>query len=64
MLSPSNIPKEEANKALEKYRPYTLSRAVKLAKKEELYSDILQKDLEDFLDILFLKIKVISEFKK
>lgn len=46
---PFRIPKVETDKALEKYRSFTLGRAVSRAKKERLYSMQLILELEKFL---------------
>ncbi|MFH1222974.1 MAG: hypothetical protein V1647_01355 [Pseudomonadota bacterium] len=43
------IPKEEANSLLKKNRSHTLGKAIKIAKKESIYSDVLQYELEAFL---------------
>lgn len=48
---PGRIPKGEADNFLEKYRSsLTLGHAIKLAKKHDLYSDILYGDLEALLE--------------
>jgi len=43
---PSRMKKIDADKALEKYRTFTLGQAVKRAKKEKLYSPEIFRDLE------------------
>ncbi len=40
---------EEANKLREKYRSYTLGRAIKLIKKEKIFPKSLQEALENFV---------------
>ena len=47
--TPFKIPKSEAERALVKNRSLTLGRAVRLAKKEQLFSKKLLQDLEEFL---------------
>lgn len=46
---PNNMLRDESNKALEKYRRYTLGQAVSLAKKHGLYHDKLQDVINDLL---------------
>lgn len=41
--------RNEANALLEKHRTYTLGRAIAIAIKDKLYTEILQKSLDDFL---------------
>lgn len=47
---PHRIPKEEADNFLEEYRTLTLGQAIKLAKKNGLYSDTLYSELKVFLE--------------
>ncbi|HAU0839839.1 TPA: hypothetical protein ACT9A3_002995 [Legionella pneumophila] len=46
---PLSMPVQKANEFLEEYRKYTLGRAIKLAKKEGIYSEELQQSLDNFL---------------
>lgn len=46
---PNGIPKANADFFLKKYRSYTLGKAISIAKKEQLYTNQLQKELEEFL---------------
>lgn len=46
---PRNTSRMQANGILEKYRTYTLGKAVNLAKVESLFSESIQKELKDFL---------------
>lgn len=41
--------KKEADNLLDKYRSYTLGKAIKIAKKECLFSELLLQALDDFL---------------
>lgn len=50
VLYPYRIPKEEADNFLKKYHSFTLGKAIKLARENRLYSDILYRDLEKFLE--------------
>lgn len=45
---PGSMPKEEANNRLKKHQSLPLGRAVELAKENNLYSDALHNDLENF----------------
>ncbi len=47
---PHGISRQEADNILKKYRSYTLGKAIKLAKGQMLYSDVLQSNLEAFLE--------------
>ena len=46
---PNSIPKANADFSLNKYRSYTLGKAIDIAKKEQLYTHQLQQELEEFL---------------
>ncbi len=41
--------RKEADKLLEKHRSYTLGQAIKIAKQECLYPELLQQELNEFL---------------
>jgi hypothetical protein len=41
--------RKEADNLLEKHRTYTLGRAIKIARKDKLFPDLLQQELDDFL---------------
>jgi hypothetical protein len=43
--------KKEAENLLDKHRSYTLGNAIKIAKQECLYSEVLQQELDDFLSV-------------
>lgn len=46
---PRNISRMQADGILEKYRTYTLGKAINLATKNSLFSDSIQQELQDFL---------------
>lgn len=46
---PHRIPKVEADVLLKKYRLYTLGQAIKISKKEQLFSERVQGELEKLL---------------
>nr|WP_321485606.1 hypothetical protein [uncultured Draconibacterium sp.] len=46
---PNGIPKTNADFFLNKYRSYTLGKAIGIAKKKQLYTHQLQQELKEFL---------------
>ncbi|WP_320167840.1 hypothetical protein [Mangrovibacterium marinum] len=46
---PHDISKQVADRLIDKYRFYTLGKAIKIVKEEELFSEQLQKELERLL---------------